>query len=302
MGDHREGWCRMLSKPSHGWTDVTVSGINLGPASYVDDVPNLVLDTFISWFASAERGSYVSFCLEFDAEGYYFGIVEFGGDLYYISDRALGHGVPIEVKGLESDRNVSILRDRLSALGLEAVRDIRENIEDWKSWNPVCEGDDKLTESYKVEYLRKCDILESLITRKQDVQHETCISDKNTCVNTCENTCFTGNGDESKEENLSGVRRKVLVAYGLHDDKVLFITDAPKPVIEKWCRLTLRGAEDGECFGLDWFKDRDYYVRILFDTEEEIGEREDINVIGYDEVYDLATHKKEECTGEEARG
>ena len=271
----------MLSKPSYGWADVIISGVNIGSASYVDDVPNLVLDAFTSWFSAAERGEYVGFYVEFDAEGYHFAIVEFDGGLYYISDRALGHGAPIEVKELEPDRKAVILRDRLSALGMEAIRDIRENIEDWKSWNPVCE-DNETAENYKSEYLRKCGILEQLINRK--VQRETCISDGNAC----ENTCFTGNVEEVKEENLDGFRRKVLVTYGLYHDKVLFITDAPKAEIEKWCQRMHREAEDGNCTGFDSLKEN-YYVRVLFDTEEEIGS-EDIDVIGYDEVYDMTNY------------
>lgn len=278
----------MLTKPKYGWTEVVIGGWKIGTASYVDDVPNLVLDTFTSWFAAAERGSYVGFCLEFDAEGHHFGIIEFDDDLYSIDDQYPDSGHALNVKELEG--TPGFLRNRLSELGLEAVRDIRENIDDWKYWNPVCEGDEETAEGYKTEYLRKCDILESLIIRNRNVQHETCISEKNTC----ENTCFTGNKNEDDD---NGCRRKVLVTYGLYHDKVLFITDAPKPEIENWCRHTLWEAENGGSTGFGSLEE-DYYVRVLFDTEEEIGD-EDIDVIGYDEVYDLSNYDAKDMDGEE---
>ncbi len=158
----------MLMKPRYGWTEVVIAGWKIGTASYVDDVPNLVLDAFTSWFAAAESGSYVGFCLEFDAEGYHFGIIEFGGELYTIDDQYPIEGYPdpghaLNVKELKG--TPGILRSRLSELGLEAVKDIRENIDDWKFWNPVCEGDEVTAERYKAEYLRKCSILEELILR-----------------------------------------------------------------------------------------------------------------------------------------
>lgn len=49
----------MLEKPSFGWTKVSVSGIQIGVASYIEDVPLICLDTFISYFSN-QIGNFIS--------------------------------------------------------------------------------------------------------------------------------------------------------------------------------------------------------------------------------------------------
>lgn len=80
-------------------------------------------------------------------------------------------------------------------------------------------------------------------------------------------------------------KRKVLIVEGMASDKMLIITDAPKEAIEKWCEHYLKSLGKGENPYFDDLK-KDYYVKVLHDSAEECDD-EDIEVIGYDEVYDL---------------
>lgn len=80
-------------------------------------------------------------------------------------------------------------------------------------------------------------------------------------------------------------RRKVLFTNGMHPDKMLVITDAPKEKIEEFCRHLNREMEDGVNTYYDFLK-KDYYVNVLYDSEL-TSEREDVDVIGFDESYDF---------------
>lgn len=92
-------------------------------------------------------------------------------------------------------------------------------------------------------------------------------------------------------------KRKVLFTCGMSSDKMLIITDAPKEDIEKWCYRYNESLENGtygkdvELF--DTLKAADYYVRILHDTELE-NNTDDIDVIGYDEEYELTDYMGED--------
>lgn len=83
-------------------------------------------------------------------------------------------------------------------------------------------------------------------------------------------------------------RRKVLFTNGMHPDKMLIITDAPKERIEEFCRHLNQEMENGENTYFDSLK-KDYYVNVLFDSELS-SESEDVDVIGYDEVYDFSDY------------
>lgn len=81
-------------------------------------------------------------------------------------------------------------------------------------------------------------------------------------------------------------RRKVLFTNGMNPDKMLIITDAPRGKIEEFCRHLNQEMENDENTYFDFLK-KDYYVNVLFDSEF-TSEREDIEVIGYDECYDFS--------------
>jgi hypothetical protein len=80
-------------------------------------------------------------------------------------------------------------------------------------------------------------------------------------------------------------RRKVLFTTGMTDDKQIIITDASKEEIEKWCYRYNESLENGKSIEpFDTLKTQ-YYVKELHDSE--IDDNENVDIIGYDEVYDL---------------
>ena len=93
------------------------------------------------------------------------------------------------------------------------------------------------------------------------------------------------NGDENKIME----RRKVLFTDGMSDDFLLIITDAPKADIEKYCRWPIEQIENGwkDCETFQPLKAM-YYIKELLDSE--IDNREDLELIGYDECYDFSTY------------
>lgn len=95
-----------------------------------------------------------------------------------------------------------------------------------------------------------------------------------------------------EEKYEPGDRRKVLFTNGMSSDMMLIITDAPKEKIEEFCRHLNQEMEDGENTYFDFLK-KDYYVNVLFDSEL-TSEREDVDIIGYNECYDLFNYPAEE--------
>lgn len=81
-------------------------------------------------------------------------------------------------------------------------------------------------------------------------------------------------------------RRKVLFTDGMSDDFLLIITDAPKEALEDYCRYHNRMMEDGGHFELFCTLKALYHVNELLDSE--VDEREDLEIIGYDEAYDFS--------------
>jgi hypothetical protein len=84
-------------------------------------------------------------------------------------------------------------------------------------------------------------------------------------------------------------KRKVLLTYGMSNDCILILTNATKQAIEKWCYNYNEEMENGKNTYLDSLQ-KDYYVEILLDSEEDII---DIKDVEYDEVYDRANYIKE---------
>lgn len=84
-------------------------------------------------------------------------------------------------------------------------------------------------------------------------------------------------------------RRKVLLTHGMSNDFLLFITDAPKEAIEQYCRWQLLQEENGweNCETFQPLKEK-YHVKELLDSV--IDDSDDIELIGYDECYDLSNY------------
>lgn len=84
-------------------------------------------------------------------------------------------------------------------------------------------------------------------------------------------------------------KRKVLITAGMSHDAMLFVTDAPKREIENFCRKTNKDIEDGVGNGYDYIRDKDYYIKELLNSETDSPD--DLNIIGFDEVYDLTNYQ-----------
>ena len=142
----------MLEKPSFGWTKVSVSGIQIGVASYIEDVPLICLDTFISYFSN-QIGNFI---IEFDGEGTEFGLVEFCASLCALETV----GDKIEIREIDASASAAAL---LLQLGNELVRDIEKNLDDWVKWNDF-ESD---PEHRKHMLTEKCKMLKEIIREKE---------------------------------------------------------------------------------------------------------------------------------------
>ena len=87
--------------------------------------------------------------------------------------------------------------------------------------------------------------------------------------------------------------RKVLFSNGMSDDYMLIITDAPKDAIEEWCYNYNANMENGVNTYFEPLKEN-YYVKVLADSEINDFNRLDIEIIGYDESYDLCDYWEKE--------
>jgi len=140
----------MLGKPWAGWSRITVNGESLGTASYLDWVPGVVIEPCIRYLEAAlkdlERwghspGGY-GFNIEFDAEGWHFGIVEIGDDFYTYDTK--GEEEPyIRLKEIDLEPYRWSGYRFVRELMVEAVRDIEMNFEGWVQWDAFDAADAK---------------------------------------------------------------------------------------------------------------------------------------------------------------
>lgn len=84
-------------------------------------------------------------------------------------------------------------------------------------------------------------------------------------------------------------KRKVLITEGMSHDAMLFITDAPKEVIENFCRKTNEDIEGGVGNGYSFLIEKDYYIKELHNSLTDLSDN--IDIIGFDEVYDLFNYQ-----------
>lgn len=129
----------MLDRPRYGWCNIMVGTTKIGCASYLMDLPVYLLDAFNQYLSDKNR---LNFCVEFDAEGYSFGLSEFDQTLYFVNNKR----PEIEIKEIKSEkvglRNCMSAKDILNILATELIGDIQSNIEDWVYW----ENDEELME------------------------------------------------------------------------------------------------------------------------------------------------------------
>ena len=86
--------------------------------------------------------------------------------------------------------------------------------------------------------------------------------------------------------------RKILFTNGMSNDRMLIITDAPDSASRKWCYRYNNAIENGEKYELfDTLKTR-YCVKEVLDSELDEEAREFVELIGYDEAFELSEFVK----------
>ena len=80
--------------------------------------------------------------------------------------------------------------------------------------------------------------------------------------------------------------RKILITSGMNSDSLLLLTDAPKEAIENWCKKYNEEMENGNNIYLGDLKEN-YCTKVIADSETSDFDRSDLEIIGYDESYDL---------------
>lgn len=87
--------------------------------------------------------------------------------------------------------------------------------------------------------------------------------------------------------------KKVLFTAGMSNDYMIIITDAPKERLEAFCYSYNEQIENGkEITAFNELK-KEYYLKFLADSEIDNFDKEDIEIIGYSEAYDLFDYYKE---------
>lgn len=135
------------------------------------------------------------------------------------------------------------------------------------------------------------------------MQVEVMFKDSTEVLVISEDTMFVGNqldtedstgGDELQEDAEEQDVRKVAFTYGMTGDHMLILTDAPKNAIEDWIREYLKGLEDNKNVYFKPLLQKDYYVKVIADSEVNDLSWDDIEVIGFDESYDLGDYSVDE--------
>ena len=155
----------MLTKPQYGWTHIQFPNITLR-ASYLTDVPNDCLDSFIY---ALQNNSPVVIC--FDAEGYDYHLVLSYYRSYIIVDKE------------DNSVDTYIIEKGIIELAMELMNDIEDNFEDWLNWE--CDDDDigEYTETNREVFKVKLSML------KFELNKRICELMRN-------NQCYIGNEDE----------------------------------------------------------------------------------------------------------
>lgn len=138
----------MLGTSKYGWVNIYIGEKPIGCASYLTDVPFDLLDSMIQYLSNDNQ---LNYSVEFDSEGYHFGLIEISEELY-IYDTAVVEEDCInltrinpETLGLESYVGA---KDIVYLLAREVISDIKSNFEDWLYW---MDGPDTMTLEEKEE-------------------------------------------------------------------------------------------------------------------------------------------------------
>ena len=153
----------MLGTPINGWAEIKIGQEKIGNASYLTDPAMDCLDAFLRYF---DTNSFLPFGLIFDAEGYYFGIMEFADYLYIADDKTdddklnLREINPIDLNLTEYAGHHEIL----TCLAKECVNDIVDNLEGWVHWFTYANETEENLEKRRQELLSKIKHLKNYIS------------------------------------------------------------------------------------------------------------------------------------------
>ena len=155
----------MLSKPLHGWVEVFVGEERIGVASYLTDPAMDLLDAFISYFG---KDTHLPFGISFDAEGHYFGIMEFADYLYTVNDKTMSGYLNIKEIKPESLGLVGYSghRSMLAHLADECIHDIQDNLEVWVDWFSYADEEKSVLDARRAELHEKSERVRNLIAEE----------------------------------------------------------------------------------------------------------------------------------------
>lgn len=157
----------MLSKPLAGWSIVSIGKHELGSASYLDDVPNIVLDEFIrSLHDMTVEKCPIHLQLTFDAEGYDFGCVVWNDELYVLNT-ASNTPPYVNMTLIETDDIKSFIIN----LAKEVYNNIHDDIDEWSRWNTDSD-EENMVSVYKNQFTEKLSELNALITLNEILYKE----------------------------------------------------------------------------------------------------------------------------------
>lgn len=147
----------MFSKPKYGWSTVTINDVILGSASYIEDVPIYTLETIINYI----KGRSHHFELDYDAEGYNFGICEILNELYAFSTEHKGMKLLCSLDPNYEDMSVM---ETVRKLAKEIHEDFTRDFEDWVSFF-VSIDDEYELEDYRQEFKILLNELDELLKK-----------------------------------------------------------------------------------------------------------------------------------------
>lgn len=113
----------MLSKPEHGWTDITI-GTFTERASYLDDIPVICLKAMIV----AYQNPSIPFCVNFDAEGWEYTVVSNWHETHVFTNK-------------NDPEELFLFNVSCSQLANELVKDIEDDLDGWVMWDCLCPED-----------------------------------------------------------------------------------------------------------------------------------------------------------------
>ena len=137
----------MLSKPKHGWTDITLGDFT-GRGSYLTDIPVDLLNAFINALRD-----FIPASVFFDEEGSQFTLVSHHDGTYIIVER-------------EEKPELISVDIKFTELIKEVINDLESNINEWTDW--MCYSDlteEQLTQRKKI-LMDKIEYLKILISKE----------------------------------------------------------------------------------------------------------------------------------------